>query len=202
MEFGITQVSYVSCQEEGIDDGIFVGGLVQRIQRDGVTHYAILDGGWWSHPILQLFEGDRVALSFNRAAQRLEVQRSVQNPTVLIIMDVAQVSEPIKLIDWLASHQGTAIDLRMALLGRRVPLVDSLFCQIPDGVIIAEGLVQWTMGALNYLGGDAEVIKCPGRWFYVQLPPSFLLPFVGKQVVVKKQRGRLVAVEINVTPVA
>lgn len=198
MELGTQQISYAACLEDAIPDGIFVFGLVQRVREGDQIHHAILDGGWWSHPVLMVFDGQDVALNLNLSAKRLEVLRSILDRTVLAVLDVEPVSEPIALFGWLMTNPGKAVDFRRLLRTRRIPLMDMLFAEVPDGVIIAEGVVQFTVGGHNGLGGDAEVINHHNYWFYVRQPPSILQQYVGKPVIVTKQRGRLVVVEAAV----
>ncbi len=88
MTFPIIQVSYAQCLADGIDPGVFVFGLVQIVPGSPRACYAILDGGWWAHPGLELYVGLDVGINFNVAEQQLQVV-SWPEQKLLGIIDVA-----------------------------------------------------------------------------------------------------------------
>lgn len=186
-------VSFALCLEMNIAPGVFAYGLVRERSEGIKTLYEVLDGSCWEHPGLQPFRGRNVALNFDPAKQRLEVL-SWPERNLLAVLDVLPVERPMRLLEWLMTNPGMAVEFRQLLRTRFMPLHDALFTEIPDGVIIVKGVVRMTMGALNGLGGDSEVITENGFTFYIREPPSFLHGYWDKQVTVVKHRGRLTVV--------
>ena len=88
-QFPITEMTFQSLVKMGLDDGIVGFGAVQAIERAGKTYYAIRDGGFWSHPGLKPYIGQAVAVNFNTAARRLEVELT----EVVVVLEQENIAE-------------------------------------------------------------------------------------------------------------
>lgn len=189
--FPVTVLEFHSLLSKGFDDGIIGFGLVQRIVQDDVIHYAIRDGGWWSHPGLQPFLGERVGINLNVAERRLEV---VQWPNYEQKLAILGGEGYTTIWTWLLQNPGVANTLRSQIARGAVSLVNGTFWEIPNQTVVVSGLVQFTQGVSNGLGMDAEVIQVGKVTFFSRDMPELLPTFIGQVVTVIVQDGRLVVI--------
>lgn len=72
-----------------MDDGPVVVGRVQRVVRDGITYYAIRDGGFWYHPDLHAYVGNNLCIRKNCTAQRLEMSTWPEQAFIAVLPEEA-----------------------------------------------------------------------------------------------------------------
>lgn len=192
--FPVTVLEFHSLIGQGFDDGIIGFGVVQRIVQEGVVHYAIRDGGWWSHPGLQPFLGERVGINLNFPQRRIEVTQWPAHEQKLAILGGDGY---ITIWTWLLLNPGVANTLRSQIARGAVSLVHGTFREVANQTVVVSGLVQFTQGFSNGLGLDAEVIQVGKVTFFSRDMPELLPTFIGQEVIILVEDGRLTVVPLG-----